>query len=56
MPFEEAFSPRETEQHLKLHAFGRIPILDDDGFVLYETQAILRFPKSPRRRSRLAIS
>jgi glutathione S-transferase len=29
--------------HLALHAFGRIPVLDHDGFVLYETQAILRY-------------
>ena len=26
--------------HLRLHPFGKVPVLDDDGFVLYETRAI----------------
>jgi glutathione S-transferase len=29
--------------YLAMHPFGRIPTIDDDGFVLYETQAILRY-------------
>src|SRR5262245_136505 len=29
--------------HLALHPFGRIPVLEHDGFRLYETQAILRY-------------
>lgn len=29
--------------YLDLHPFGRIPVLDHNGFVLYETQAILRY-------------
>lgn len=29
--------------HLALNAFARIPVLDHDGFILYETQAILRY-------------
>jgi glutathione S-transferase len=29
--------------HLALHPFGRVPVLEHDGFVLYETQAILRY-------------
>ena len=29
--------------YLALHPFGRIPVIEDDGFVLYETQAILRY-------------
>jgi glutathione S-transferase len=33
---------RSTE-HLARHPFGRIPVLDHDGFRLYETQAILRY-------------
>jgi glutathione S-transferase len=32
-----------SPEHLKLHPFGRVPILDDDGFRIYETQAILRY-------------
>jgi glutathione S-transferase len=29
--------------HLALHPFGRVPVLEHDGFTLYETQAILRY-------------
>ena len=29
--------------YLAMHPFGRIPVIEDDGFVLYETQAILRY-------------
>ena len=29
--------------HLALHPFGRVPVLEHDGFILYETQAILRY-------------
>ena len=31
------------EEHLRLHPFGRIPILEHGDFRLYETQAILRY-------------
>ena len=29
--------------HLSRHPFGRVPVLEYDGFMLYETQAILRY-------------
>jgi glutathione S-transferase len=29
--------------HLERHPFGRMPVLDHNGFRLYETQAILRY-------------
>jgi glutathione S-transferase len=29
--------------HLALNPFGKVPVLDDDGFVLYETRAINRY-------------
>jgi glutathione S-transferase len=32
-----------SEPHLSRHPFGRVPVLDHDGFVLYESQAILRY-------------
>jgi glutathione S-transferase len=32
-----------SPEHLARHPFGRVPVLEHDGFVLYETQAILRY-------------
>jgi len=32
-----------SAEHLSRHPFGRVPVLDHDGFSLYETQAILRY-------------
>ena len=34
---------QRSEPHLSRHPFGRIPALEHDGFMLYETQAILRY-------------
>src|SRR6516225_4501809 len=53
-----------SPQHLALHAFGRIPVLEHGDFRLYETQAILRYldrvlptpaltPTDPRRAARM---
>jgi len=33
----------KIEPHIVRHAFGRVPVLEQDGFMLYETQAILRY-------------
>jgi len=33
----------KSEVHLALHPFGRVPVLEHNGFRLYETQAILRY-------------
>jgi glutathione S-transferase len=33
----------KSPEYLKLHPFGRMPVIEDDGFWLYETQAILRY-------------
>ena len=33
----------KTPEYLKLHPFGRVPVLVHNGFKLYETQAILRY-------------
>lgn len=30
-------------EHLARHSFGRIPVIEHDGFLLYECQAILRY-------------
>jgi glutathione S-transferase len=33
----------KSAEHMARNPFGKIPVLDHDGFVLYETQAILRY-------------
>jgi glutathione S-transferase len=33
----------KSPEHLARHPFGRVPVLEHDGFSLYETQAILRY-------------
>src|ERR1700739_2496493 len=33
----------QSPQHLARHPFGRVPVLEHDGFSLYESQAILRY-------------
>ena len=33
----------KAEPHLSRHPFGRIPAFEHDGWVLYETQAIMRY-------------
>ena len=54
----------KSPEHLARHPFGRVPVLEHDGFVLYETQAILRYldrvlpnpaltPADPRRAARM---
>ncbi|MGA7807432.1 glutathione S-transferase family protein [Bradyrhizobium sp.] len=53
-----------SPEHLARHPFGRVPVLDHDGFSLYETQAILRYldrvlpqprltPGDPRQAARM---
>jgi len=32
-----------SPEHLARHPFGRVPVLEHDGYMLYETQAILRY-------------
>jgi glutathione S-transferase len=33
----------KVEPHISRHPFGRVPALEHKGFILYETQAILRY-------------
>ena len=33
----------KLEAHLKLHPAGKVPVIDDDGFVLFESSAIIRY-------------
>jgi glutathione S-transferase len=54
----------KSPEHLARHPFGRVPVLEHNGFSLYETQAILRYldrvlptptltPTDPRRAARM---
>jgi len=63
-PFRLARLAPKSPEHLALHPFGRIPILEHDSFRLYETQAILRYldrmlpdpaltPSDPMRAARM---
>src|SRR5579875_1216063 len=53
-----------AEPHISRHPFGRVPVIEHDGFMLYETQAILRYldrvlpeprltPADPQRAARM---
>jgi glutathione S-transferase len=61
-----AMAPGTTKQqpHLSRHPFGRIPAFEHDGWLLYETQAIMRYvdavmpgprlqPEEPRAQARM---
>ena len=54
----------QSPEHLSRHPFGRVPVLEHNGFSLYETQAILRYldrvrptpmltPADPERAARM---
>ena len=34
---------QKSAEHLARHPFGVVPVLDDDGFVMYEARAIIRY-------------
>jgi glutathione S-transferase len=38
-----ALGTMRNEPHILRHPFGRVPVLEHDGFMLYESQAILRY-------------
>jgi glutathione S-transferase len=39
----DPFAEHVSAQFLKMHPFRRVPVLDHNGFILYETQAITRY-------------
>jgi glutathione S-transferase len=49
---ELSFEEMKAPEHLARHPFGKVPAFEHDGFMLYETQAIMRyvdeaFPSAP---------
>lgn len=60
----DPFVPENAEAVRKLHPFGKVPVLDHDGFRVYETQAIMDYvdgafdgptltPVTPKHRARM---
>ncbi len=58
------FGTLKQQPHLSRHPFGRIPVFEHDGWMLYETQAIIRYvdavvpgprlqPEEPRAAARM---
>lgn len=58
------FGQARTPEYLAKHPFGRIPVIEHDGFWLYESQAIIRYvdqvfpgpsltPKEPKAQARM---
>lgn len=33
----------KTDDYKKLQPFGKVPVLDDDGFVMFESRAICKY-------------
>ena len=34
---------QKSEEYMKLQPFGKVPVLEDDGFRIYESRAICRY-------------
>ncbi|KAJ7629666.1 glutathione S-transferase [Mycena polygramma] len=43
IPVDLANGEHKTPAYLEKHPFGKVPYIDDDGFILYETRAIGRY-------------
>ncbi|KAJ7776551.1 glutathione S-transferase [Mycena maculata] len=48
IPFEHILvdlgkGEHKTAEFLEKHPFGQVPVIDDDGFILYESRAIARY-------------
>ncbi|KAJ7486983.1 glutathione S-transferase [Mycena latifolia] len=43
VPVDFAARGHKAPEYLALHPFGQVPLIDDDGFILYESRAICRY-------------
>ncbi|KAJ7490942.1 glutathione S-transferase [Mycena latifolia] len=43
VPIDMGKYEHKTAEYRALHPFGHVPVIDDDGFVLYESRAICRY-------------
>lgn len=48
LPYEVVFvdiakGEQKKEDYLKMQPFGKVPVMDDDGFVMFESRAICRY-------------
>ena len=43
IPVDLAAGEQGSPEHLKRNPFGKVPVIDDDGFVLFESDAIMRY-------------
>jgi len=52
----DSFTAHREEPHLSRHPFAKVPAFEHDGFMLYETQAILRSTANPEIRVILTVA
>ncbi len=43
VPINLGKGDNQTDEYLSMHPAGKVPVLDDDGFVLYESNAIMKY-------------
>lgn len=34
---------QKTDEYMKMQPFGKVPVLEDDGFLIYESRAICKY-------------
>lgn len=61
LPFERydfgrGFTPTDTPEFMKVSRFGVVPVVDDDGFILRESNSIVRYLAAKHRREDLYLA
>ena len=51
--FGRGFTPTDTPEFLKVSRFGVVPVIDDDGFILRESNTITRYLATKHKREDL---